>query len=175
LLRTTKPDAKLVVWAHNAHVGDGTATEMGNRGEVNVGALCRRAYGNELYVVGFGTDGGTVAAADEWGGPMRIMEVGAAHARSYERVCRDTGVASFLLPLREARLGHVRAELDTPRLERAIGVLYRPAAELTSHYFEARLPRQFDEYVWLARTSAVTPLPARAATTDEPDTYPFGL
>jgi protein-L-isoaspartate(D-aspartate) O-methyltransferase len=102
------------------------------------------------------------------------MDVRPAQADSYERLCHDAEVPAFLLPLRNPARAEVREELLPPRLERAIGVIYRPESELASHYFQACLPRQFDEYVWFDRTAAVTPL-GRAQTTGMPDTYPFGL
>ena len=168
------PGTKVVVWEHNSHIGDASATEMGARGEHNVGQLCRREYGDDAYLIGFGTDHGTVAAASDWGGPMHHKSVRPSHARSYERVCHDTGVPAFLLHLREPRRDEVRDELASPRLERAIGVIYRPETELQSHYFQASLPHQFDEYVWIDETSAVAPLPAHELA-EAPETYPFGL
>ena len=167
-------DTKIVVWEHNSHIGDAAATEMAARGELNVGQLCRAAYGAGAYLVGFGTDHGTVAAASDWDAPVEIMDVRPAQAESYERLCHDAEVPAFLLPLRYPARAEVREELLPPRLERAIGVIYRPESELASHYFQACLPRQFDEYVWFDRTTAVTPL-GRAQTTGMPDTYPFGL
>ena len=174
MLLQVRPGAKAVVWEHNSHIGDAAATEMGARGEHNVGRLSRQAYGDMAYLVGFGTDHGTVAAASNWDEPMRIMEVRPAHPDSYERICHDTEVPAFLLGLREPGRVEVREELAPPRLERAIGVIYRPHTELQSHYFQASLPYQFDEYVWLDRTHAVTPLPARQGG-GVPDTYPFGV
>ncbi|HEU5041844.1 MAG TPA: erythromycin esterase family protein [Gemmatimonadales bacterium] len=174
LLSFHGPDARAVVWAHNSHLGDAAATEMGSRGEINVGRLCRRAFGSGAYLVGFGTDQGTVAAAGDWDAPMEIMRVRPAHAQSYERLCHDTEVPAFRLALREPARPEVRDELAPARLERAIGVIYRPDTELASHYFQASLPLQFDEYIWLDRTTAVTPLPA-APPAGLPDTYPFGL
>ncbi|MCB1057906.1 MAG: erythromycin esterase family protein, partial [Acidobacteria bacterium] len=88
------------VWAHNSHLGDARATEMSARGELNVGQLCRQRFGDACYAVGFGTDHGTVAAARNWGEPMEIRQVRPAEARSYERVCHDTGIPHFLLGLR---------------------------------------------------------------------------
>jgi erythromycin esterase-like protein len=155
--------AKLVVWEHNSHVGDAAATEMAVRGELNVGHLCRATFGDDVYAVGFGTDRGTVAAADHWGDPMQRMAVRPARADSYERLCHDAGVPAFLLHLREPARGELCDELAEPRLERAIGVVYRPETELESHYFQAVLPAQFDEYVWFDETSAVTPLPVAGA------------
>ena len=152
------PDTKVIVWAHNSHVGDAAATEMGTRGEHNIGQLCRREFADQAFAVGFGTDRGIVAAAHEWDGPMERMEVRPAHPDSYERLCRDSGIAAFLLALREPARDALREELLDARLERAIGVVYRPATELASHYFQALLPVQFDEYVWFAETSAVTPM-----------------
>ena len=168
-------DSKAIVWAHNSHIGDAEATEMGQaRGEINIGQLCRQRFGNAAALIGFGTDRGTVAAASDWDGPMEIKQVRPAHPDSYERLCRDSGVDRFLVDLREGQSAELRSGLLYPRLERAIGVIYRPETELASHYFDASLPRQFDAYLWFEETRAVTPLPAtpRAGV---PETYPFGL
>ena len=175
LLTARGDGAKAVVWAHNSHIGDAAATDMGEiRGEINIGQLCREQHGADAALIGFGTDRGTVAAASDWDGPMEIKQVRPAHAESYERLCRDAGGGRFFLDLREGKNAALRDELMRPRLERAIGVIYRPETELASHYFEARLSDQFDGYVWFEETRAVTPLP----TTPEPgvpETYPFGL
>ena len=168
------PEAKAVVWEHNSHVGDASATEMGARGELNVGQLCRAEYGPRAYLVGFGTDHGTVAAATDWDGPMEVKRVRPSHAESYERLCHDSGRPAFFLPLRRPLRAAVRDELMSPRLERAIGVVYRPETELQSHYFQAVLPAQFDEFVWFDETRAVTAL-ATAEAHGVPETYPFGL
>lgn len=168
------PGTKAVVWAHNSHVGNAAATAMGWRGEFNIGELCRTAFGDAAVLVGFGTDRGTVAAADDWGGPMKIKSVVPARSDSYERVFRQSGVARSLTDLRDPRNGEVRAALAIPRLERAIGVVYRPETELYSHYFEAVLPEQFDAYVWFEQTRAVSPL-AEGRPSGVPATYPFGL
>jgi protein-L-isoaspartate(D-aspartate) O-methyltransferase len=168
-------DARAVVWAHNSHIGDAAATEMGIvRGEINIGQLCRERFWKEAALIGFGTDRGTVAAASDWDDPMEIKQVRPAHADSYERLCRDSGIGRFLLDLREGRHQDLRKDLLYPRLERAIGVIYRPDTELASHYFDASLPKQFDGYVWFEETRAVTPLPAQPAE-GVPETYPFGL
>ncbi len=171
-------DSKAVVWAHNSHVGDASATEMAIRGEHNLGQLCRRDFGNRAYLIGFGTYRGTVAAASDWDAPMQVMKVRPAEAKSYERQFHAATQAlaepRFMLPMRTKRSVALRERLEIPRLERAIGVIYRPDTELASHYFQAILPRQFDEYIWFDETSAVTPF----ATHDlegMPDTYPFGL
>jgi protein-L-isoaspartate(D-aspartate) O-methyltransferase len=153
-----RDDTKLVVWEHNSHVGDAAATEMSVRGEHNVGHLCRKAFGDDVYIVGFGTDHGTVAASHVWDGPMERMHVRPARADSYERLCHDAGIAAFMLHLRGPVRRELRDELADPRLERAIGVVYRPQTELQSHYFQAVLPAQFDEYVWFDETGAVVPL-----------------
>jgi len=163
-----------VVWEHNSHVGDAAATEMGARGEHNVGRLCRAAHRESAYLVGFGTDHGTVAAASDWDAPLEIKDVRPAHAESYERLCHDAAVPAFLLALRHPVREAVCEELLAPRLERAIGVIYRPESELASHYFQASLPAQFDEYVWFDRTVAVTAL-SRPSTVGMPETYPFGV
>ena len=168
------PESKAIVWAHNSHVGDSAATEMASRGEYNIGHLCRKEFGNAAYSIGFGTNSGFVAAASDWDGPMEIKAVRPALSGSYERLCHEAGHPSFLLPLRSPISADVARGLLKPRLERAIGVIYRPKTELESHYFQAVLPRQFDEYIWFDKSEAVTPL-----KTDKleglPDTYPFGL
>jgi protein-L-isoaspartate(D-aspartate) O-methyltransferase len=174
LLEFHDPGARAVVWAHNTQLGDASATEMAARGELNLGQLCREHFGAHAYLVGFGTDHGTVAAASHWDGPMEVKRVRPSHERSYERVCHDSGVPAFLMGLREPRRPSLRQELMEPRLERAIGVIYRPETELASHYFHAVLPCQFDEYVWLDETTAVTPI-ATAEVDGLPETYPFGL
>jgi erythromycin esterase-like protein len=150
--------SKAIVWAHNSHLGDARATEMGVRGQLNLGQLCRERFGDAAYLIGLGTDRGTVAAADDWDGEMRVMRVRPSHPESYERLCHDSGVAGFVLPLREPERAELRVELRTPRLERAIGVVYRPDTELQSHYFHASLPFQFDAWIWLDETRAVHPV-----------------
>lgn len=174
LLAFRGEESKIVVWEHNSHVGDARATEMGARGEHNVGSLCRQRFGDQLVSVGFGTDNGTVAAASAWDEPMQVMRVRPALAESYEALFHASGLPAGMLHLRHPRRDALRDELMEPRLERAIGVVYRPDTELQSHYFQAVLPRQFDEYVWFDRSLAVTPLPATLPA-GVPDTYPFGL
>ncbi|MEX2015574.1 MAG: erythromycin esterase family protein, partial [Candidatus Hydrogenedentales bacterium] len=165
--------AKGVVWAHNSHLGDASATEMGARGEFNVGQLARQRFHDRAYLVGFGTHMGTVAAASDWGGPVEFKAVRPSHPESYERVCHDSGVKTFMLPLRD-RDAKMTQSLMQPRLERAIGVIYRPETEVQSHYFQASLPRQFDEYIWFDETSPVSPLGPESGE-GIPETFPFGL
>jgi protein-L-isoaspartate(D-aspartate) O-methyltransferase len=176
LLRFHGPESRGIVWAHNSHVGNARATEMSVRGELNLGELCRTKFGERLHVIGFGTDHGTVAAASDWDEPMQRMRVRPSHPDSYERLCHDSDVRAFILGLRDPRRRAVRDELMTPRLERAIGVVYRPDTELASHYFHASLPVQFDELIWFDETRAVQPLSVEGRPTPElPETYPFGV
>lgn len=174
LLAFHGPTSKAIVWAHNSHIGDARATEMSRRGEHNIGQLCRTEFGAGAYMIGFGTHSGTVAAASDWDGPMEVKQVRPSMTGSYERLCHESNVANFMLPLGRQAPGALTAGLSQPRLERAIGVIYRPETELQSHYFQAVLPRQFDEYIWLDRTTAVTPLGTETVE-GLPDTYPFGL
>ncbi|KPJ83748.1 MAG: protein-L-isoaspartate O-methyltransferase [Gemmatimonas sp. SG8_23] len=167
-------DARAVVWAHNSHVGNARATEMGRRGELNIGQLAKEAFQGDAYSIGFGTHEGTVAAASNWGEPMQYMTIRPSHQDSYERLCHDTGLAGFLLPLRDPAVPELREALLEPHLERAIGVIYRPESELVSHYFQAALPAQFDEYVWIETTDAVAPLETEQLV-GIPETYPFAL
>ena len=168
------PQSKAVIWEHNSHVGDARATQMSARGELNIGQLARQAFGDKAYNIGFGTDHGTVAAATEWGGPMEIKQVQPSHIDSYERICHEVATDNFLLPLRQPLKEITRKKLLAERLERAIGVIYRPETELQSHYFYASLPNQFDEYIWFDETRAVEPL-SKETMKGMPDTYPFGL
>jgi len=164
--------SKAIVWAHNSHIGDASATEMFSRGEYNLGHLCRKEFGTLAYTIGFGTNAGTVAAASNWDKPMEIKRVVPAVAESYERIFHESGVPNFCLDLSQALNGS--EGLRKPRLERAIGVIYRPETELASHYFRAVLPKQFDEYVWFDETKAITPFETKTLE-EMPDTYPFGL
>jgi protein-L-isoaspartate(D-aspartate) O-methyltransferase len=174
LLAFHGPDSKAVVWAHNSHVGNAAATEMAARGEHNIGQHCRKAFGAQAYLVGFGTHSGTVAAASDWGGPMEVKSVRPSLPNSYERLCHAVGLPRFMLGLRgNADLCGPKG-LGRERLERAIGVIYRPETELASHYFQASLPQQFDDYIWFDDTRAITPLDA-VEIAGLPDTYPFGV
>ena len=173
LLQHHAPDNKTVVWAHNSHIGDAQATAMSSHGELNVGHLCREEFGDAMYAIGFGTDHGTVAAASDWDGPMEVKQVRPALEDSYEHLLHETGLGGAFLGLRALDPG-ARAVLATPRIERAIGVVYRPETERASHYFQAVLPRQFDEYVWVDETRAVEALDT-AEVAGMPETYPFGI
>lgn len=174
LLEARGPNAKAVVWAHNSHIGDARYTEMGIvRDEVNIGQLCRQRFGDEAALIGLSTHSGTVAAASDWDSPMEIKRVRPSHSDSYERLCHDSGVSRFLLDIK--RDDTLRERLLERRLERFIGVIYRPETELRSHYADASLSRQFDAFVWFDETVAVTPLGPQHVGTGVPDTYPFGL
>ena len=164
-------DAKAVVWAHNSHIGDAAATEMGWEGQFNIGELSRTAFGAHAVLIGFGTDRGRVAAASAWDGPMEVKQIRPALAGSWEAAFRDHAPVHSLCAWRHAQ--DVREALSGARLERAIGVIYRPETERGSHYFDAVLAEQFDAFVWFAETNPVTPLsgPRRPGA---PETYPFG-
>ena len=169
-----RPKAKAIVWAHNSHIGNAAATSMGWEGEFNIGELCRTAYGEAMVAIGFGTDRGTVAAASDWDSPMEVKTVRPARADSFEYLFRHAGHARTLTDWRHPSRSELRDMLAAPRLERAIGVVYRPDTELLSHYFRAVLSEQFDAYVWFESTKAVSPLgPERPMGT--PESYPFGL
>jgi protein-L-isoaspartate(D-aspartate) O-methyltransferase len=174
LLAFKGTDARAVVWEHNSHVGDARATEMAARGELNLGQLCNERFGDRAYSVGFGTDSGTVAAASYWDGPMEVKQIRPSREDSYGRVFHDSGVPGLLVGFRSPLSAELRDGLSGARLERAIGVIYRPETERASHYFQAVLPHQFDEYIWIDRTEAVEPLGVETLR-GVPDTYPFGL
>jgi len=168
-------DAKAVVWAHNSHVGNAGATEMGARGEYNIGQLAKEEFGDDTFNIGFGTDHGTVAAAHNWGGSMNVMDVRPSPEDTFENLMHHVKHDNFILPLHKKGHERLTRELEKSRLERAIGVIYRPKTEMQSHYFQASLSKQFDEYIWLDKTMAINPLPQRKKEEGVPETYPFGL
>ena len=167
--------AKIVVWEHNSHVGDARATDMGHRGEWNVGQLTRQKYGCDSVLVGFTTDHGTVTAASNWGAAAERKFVVPALTGSVENLFHATGLERFLLLLKEN--SYAEAVLREPLLERAIGVIYRPETERHSHYFRARVSPQFDAVIHIDETRAVEPLErtARWERGEAPETFPTGL
>jgi len=167
--------AKVVLWAHNSHVGDARATEMGRAGEWNVGQLIRQRRGRDCVLIGFTTYTGTVTAASNWGGPAERKRVRPAMPGSYESLFHDAGVPSFLLTLPPAT--HVARGLREPLRERAIGVIYLPESELASHYFHARISDQFDAILHFDQTRAVEPLEATAewGIGEPAETFPSGM
>jgi erythromycin esterase-like protein/predicted phosphoribosyltransferase len=178
-LRQQDGHARIAVWAHNSHLGDARATEMGVVGELNVGQLMRERHPNETYGIGFTTYEGTVAAATEWDNPARRRRVLPALSGSYEDLLHQASAiaeADLMLDLRTQN--SVIETLTEPRLERAIGVIYKPETERFSHYFHAILPKQFDTVLHLDRTSAVQPIdpdPGFEAPDETPETWPFGV
>ena len=175
LARRRGRPARFAVWAHNSHLGDARATEMGEGGELNLGQLVRERHGAAAALLGFSTHHGTVTAASDWDAPAETKQIRPGLEGSYEALFHELGIERFRLILRgNDELGKV---LAAPRLQRAIGVIYRPETERHSHYFHTRLPRQFDAIVHLDATQALVPLERTAATADAepPETYPSGV
>lgn len=168
-------ESKVVVWAHNSHLGDARATDMSKRGEWNVGQLMRERFKDEAFLVGFSTHHGTVTAASDWGDKAERKRVRPGLNGSYEDLFHDVEISDFLLNLRERN--DATAFLSEPRMQRAIGVIYLPATERYSHYFESRLPEQFDAIIHIDKTNAVEPL-ERTSLWDQgelPETFPSGV
>ena len=174
-LRAQGEKPKAVVWAHNSHLGDARATEMSRRDELNVGQLVRERHGDEAVLVGFTTYSGTVTAASDWDGEAERKRVRPGMAESYEELFHELGIPRFLMLPRESE--DAEQELSRRRLERAIGVIYRPETERYSHYFGASLAEQFDAVIHFDHTRAVEPLDRNAGWErgELPDTYPSGL
>jgi erythromycin esterase-like protein len=174
-LLTKGNQAKIVVWAHNSHLGDARATEMTRRGEWNVGQLMREHYGREAFLIGFSTYTGTVTAATNWGGAAERKTVRPALKNSVEAVFHSTGLNDFLLLMPED--SEIKNLLRKPLLERAIGVIYRPQTERQSHYFMARVAEQFDAVIHFDQTSAVEPLERNSnwGAGEEYEAFPSGL
>jgi erythromycin esterase-like protein len=167
-------DAKVVVWAHNSHLGDARATEMGDMGEWNLGQLVREAHPDDCANVGFCTYAGSVTCADDWDEPSQVKRVRPGLAGSYEALFHEAGLARFVLHIDRTR--ELPPEVLEPRLQRAIGVIYRPDTERQSHYFEARLAEQFDAMIHIDETHALAPLePVSERPEEAPETYPTGM
>jgi erythromycin esterase-like protein len=181
-LRRSERTARIVVWAHNSHLGDARYTDMRRRGELNLGQLVRERYGADaVCLIGFSTNTGTVTAAHDWDEPGRQMRVRPALADSYERIFADVsaerGVPRFLLALRGD--DSTSRALAAPRLQRAIGVIYRPETERLSHYYDVELPRQFDAMIHIDDTSAIRGLEPgehwERGVEEVPETFPSGM
>ncbi|AWB23042.1 hypothetical protein DA075_20815 [Methylobacterium currus] len=167
--------AKVAIWAHNSHLGDARATQMGARGEINLGQLLRERHGRAVVRIGFTTYSGTVAAASDWGAPVERKRVRPALPGSHEALFHALGLGRFcLIPAPGTRAA---AALHEGRLQRAIGVIYRPETERQSHYVEARLPEQFEAVLHLDETRAIEPLETGVAweAGEVPETFPAGL
>jgi erythromycin esterase-like protein len=164
---------KVVVWAHNSHLGDARATEMGESGEVNLGQLARERYGGDAFSIGFSTYSGMVTAASDWDAPSETQRVRQGLPGSYEALFHELGMPSLLLALEP---GAIPEDLPERRLQRAIGVIYRPETERQSHYFHARLAAQFDALIHIDETHALRPLERGSERALEaPETFPTGL
>lgn len=178
VLKHRGANSKAVVWAHNSHIGDASATAMGWQGEFNLGQLSRVAWGDDVVLLGMGTDRGEVMAADDWGGEPQVKRVVPSRADSWEQQFLQTGVAQSLTDWRGKGKRDLRQALSSETLlQRAIGVIYRPQTERQSHYFDSALGEQYDGYLWFETTTAVTPLdgPGPQPAGHEADTYPFGV
>ena len=174
LLQAGGAGAKAVVWAHNSHIGDARQTEMGSRlGEHNLGQLARERWGDQVALVGFGTDRGTVTAASDWGGSAQVKTVLPSRPDSFERLCHDSGIDRFLLDFRDG--GSLASQLSQSLLQRFIGVIYRPESERLSHYMQANAGRQYDGWIWFDQTQALVTVGDQGRQDDLPDTWPSGL
>jgi erythromycin esterase-like protein len=173
--RTQQRRAKIVVWAHNSHVGDARATSLGGGRELNIGQLVRQAHAAQSVLIGFTTSAGTVTAASNWHGDAERKTVREPLPGSWEQLFHDAAIGNFYLPLKSAAQRYPL--LNGRMIERAIGVVYRPATEFYSHYFEARIAQQFDAVLHYDRTRAVEPLEHSAdwEAGEAAETYPSGL
>ncbi|WP_101949658.1 erythromycin esterase family protein [Mycobacterium sp. 3519A] len=167
--------ARIVVWAHNSHVGDARATEVSADGQLTLGQLARERYGDDARLIGFTTFTGTVTAASEWGAIAERKAVRRALNGSVEELFHETGRQEFLV---SPMVSHAAAEpLDAVRLARAIGVIYLPTTERQSHYYHVRPSEQFDAIIHIDHTRALEPLEVTStwAAGENPETYPTGL
>jgi erythromycin esterase-like protein len=174
-LENTRDNSKVVVWAHNSHIGDAMATQMGDEGEINIGNLVRQEYKSAAVLVGFTTYRGTVTAASDWGASAERKHVRPGLPGSVEELFHLSRVPRFLLEFKHN--APLTRALSLPLLERAIGVIYRPETERYSHYFEAQISHQFDAVIHLDETRAIEPLERTAEWEigEWPETYPTGI
>jgi erythromycin esterase-like protein len=175
-LKNQSPRSKVVVWSHNLHVGDARATEMGKNGQISLGQLVRESWGQQALLIGFTTDSGTVTAASNWwDSPPQRVRLKPALQESFEAVFHQTHSPRFLLNLRPQN--EAVFNLRAPRLERSVGVVYRPDVERDQHYFEARLSDQFDLVIHIDETRAVEPIECTAEWDkgEVPETFPTGV
>jgi erythromycin esterase-like protein len=170
----SKPESKIVVWAHNSHLGDARSTQMAEHGEVNLGQLARERFGADVFLLGFTTHSGEVTAASQWEAPAERKRVRLALEESYESLFHQTRIPAFVLSLSDRDIAKA---LHGPRLERAIGVIYLPQSERLSHYFQCRLAEQFDAVIHIDRTQALVPFERTSAweAGETPETYPFAV
>jgi erythromycin esterase-like protein len=174
LILEHRPNAKVAVWAHNSHLGDARATQMGEDGEINLGQIVRERHGARTFLIGLTTYSGEVTAASDWDGPAERKRVRPALPNSYEALFHDMRLSNFLLPLHRREVAQA---LRSPRLERAIGVIYLPETERISHYFDCRLSEQFDAVIHIDRSTALIPLERTSEweAGEPPETYPFAV
>lgn len=173
-LSKTMPTPKIIIWAHNSHIGNAQATQMGQQGEINLGQLAKEKYGNKAQLIGFTTYSGTVSAASQWDGPVERKQIVPALPTSYEALFHQTHIPHFILSLKDHP--NISAALEQERLERAIGVIYQPQTERQSHYFKAALSKQFDVIIHSDQTNALEPLEKSPEweNSEFSETYPTG-
>ncbi len=175
LTKKLQKRAKMVIWAHNSHIGDARATESGTQGQLNIGQLARERYGNKAALIGFLTNSGTVTAASAWDGVAERKIIRPALQNSYEHFFHNLNIPTFIISFKDNE--KINRYIPNNLLERAIGVIYLPKTERTSHYFYANLSKQFDVVIYLDNTTAITPLETTAVwhKGEVFETYPSGL
>jgi erythromycin esterase-like protein len=161
LARLQKMDGRpgrLVVWAHNTHIGDARAMDRGTRsGYWSVGQLLRERHPGETVLVGFTTRAGTVRAAPEWGKPDRVFNIRRPAWESAPAIFGRTHIPRFMLIFSDAETQLGALDNDVPM--RAIGAVYSPKFERRDHYYRGALTRQFDAVIHTDITQAVPKLP----------------
>jgi len=172
LLHLHGKNSKAIVWEHNTHVGDAKYTDMSRSGETNVGELARKAYGEKnVFIVGFGSYEGSVIAAKKWGGDIEVMNVPAAQEGSWEHLLHQLSVPDKIILSKELKGNR---SLNKWISHRAIGVVYNPQIEHLGNYVPSILPRRYDAFIFLDKTTALHPLQTPVNANEPPDTYPWG-
>jgi erythromycin esterase-like protein len=168
--------AKIIVWAHNSHVGDARATEMSDDGQITLGQIARQRHPGEVALIGFTTHEGSVIAANDWEEPAERMRVRPSLPGSWEELMHEAGDPRFFLCASDMK--RVIGE-HAERLQRAIGVVYRPETERRNHYLHARLADEFDIVIHIDSTRGVEPLDSiesgHTPVHELPETFPTGV
>ncbi|KAI0335983.1 hypothetical protein GY45DRAFT_1316007 [Cubamyces sp. BRFM 1775] len=185
--------AKIVVWAHNSHIGDARATDMGRRrGEINIGQRCREIFGDDkVFNIGFLTNRGTVTASHNWDEPPYLQRMNPPIDNSLEAIFdkwadMDTFIVTHKIitddkgKTKKIKVSEELSDfLDRPRYQRFIGVIYRRLTEVPSHYSKCSAAKQFDCIAHVRESRGIEPLESentwKGQKAEADLTFPFGV
>jgi len=150
---------KIVIWAHDFHVGNTTLPDNGTEAQM-LGARLKERYADDYYTIGSDFYSGRFQAWDVCSGAYtQFVTQEAAHpmADSYAQHLHGRDGTQFFLDLR----GVSDADPDTrgwlmgPKRARYIGASYCPSMD-SEFYLSVSLPHVFDGILFFERTSPTT-------------------